>query len=66
MLSSTVALNKYIAAGYAEMLVRTAWNKPYEATSTIDVDTEDLDAINRKIKKLAIQEEQTEQTGRTW
>lgn len=52
LLSSTVALNKYIAAGYAEMLVRTAWNKPYEATSTIDVDTEDLDAINRKIKSL--------------
>lgn len=50
--SAAVAL-KYLSCGYAEMLVRTAWNKPYDATqSTIDVDTEDLDAINRKIKSL--------------
>ena len=44
---------KYLATGYAEQLVRLAWNKPYEATNIgSDLDTTDVDAINRKIKSL--------------
>ena len=51
--SSVNIATKYLATGYAEMLVRKAWNKPYDATqSTSELDTEDVDAINRKIKSL--------------
>ena len=50
--SMNVALG-YLAAGYAEMLVRKVWNKPYDSTNNqIVVDTEDLDAIKRKVKSL--------------
>lgn len=44
---------KYLATGYAEQLVRLAWNKPYDATSAgAELDTTDVDALNKKIKSL--------------
>lgn len=51
--SAASIAHRYIATGYAEMLVRAAWNKPYDATQpTAELDTADVDAINRKIKSL--------------
>ena len=51
--SSMDIATKYLATGYAEQLVRLAWNKPYDATSSSsELDTADVDAINRKIKSL--------------
>ena len=50
--NSVTIATKYLATGYAEMLVRTAWNKPYDTTASAELDTSDLDAINRKIKSL--------------
>lgn len=48
-------LHSFISAGYAEMLVRAAWNKPYQATGT-EINMNDLasdqDALNRKIRSL--------------
>ena len=43
--------HKFFSAMYAEILVREAWNKPYEAAGT-ELDQSDLDAVNRKIKSL--------------
>jgi len=42
----------YIAAMYAELLVREAWNKPYAAADTTVFDSDDQDAIKKKIKSL--------------
>lgn len=43
----------YLGAVYAEILIRLAWNKPYApGSSEAEVDTNDLDAIGRKIKSL--------------
>lgn len=51
--SSAAIAQKYLSTGYAEQLVRHVWNKPYDAAqSNIELDTEDVDAINRKIKSL--------------
>lgn len=45
--------SKYLATGYAEMIVRSVWNKPYDsAQSTSELDASDIDAVNRKIKSL--------------
>ena len=51
--SSVMTCQSYLAAMYAEMLVREAWNKPY-AAGTIEhqVDESDLVAITKKIKSL--------------
>lgn len=50
---SMTNLIAYLGAVYAEMLIRLAWNKPYApGTSESEVDTNDLDAISRKIKSL--------------
>ena len=50
--SMAVAL-KFLEDGYAEMVVRHAWNKPYDATQAgTDLDTSDVEAINKKIKSL--------------
>lgn len=40
-----------ISSMYAEILIRKVWNKPYESAQT-DMDINDLDAVNRKIKSL--------------
>jgi hypothetical protein len=46
----------YLSAAYAEVLIRSAWNKPYNATNATEIDTEllasDRDALERKIKSL--------------
>lgn len=43
----------YIAAMYAEVLIRKAWNKPYASSSqTALVDESDLEAIKKKVKSL--------------
>lgn len=45
----------YVAAMYAELMVREAMGKPYTGAvgaTASDVDTDDLDAVNRRIKSL--------------
>lgn len=48
--SMDICLN-YFSAAYAELLVRSAMKKPYEATGN-DLDETDKDAISRKVKSL--------------
>lgn len=53
--SSMMTCHGYVAAMYAELLVRQAMGKPYTGSrgaESKEVDTSDLDAINRKIKSL--------------
>ena len=46
-------IKKYIAAMYAELMIREYWQKPYSSTSGgIVVDVNDLDTVNRKIASL--------------
>lgn len=52
---------KYIAAAYAELLIRQAWNKPYAAADAADFDEADLDAINAKIRSLQSKKSRTNQ-----
>lgn len=51
--SSALVCRTYISAMYAELMIRDYWNKPYAGSSTgIEVDPDDLDTINRRIKSL--------------
>jgi vacuolar-type H+-ATPase subunit I/STV1 len=52
-LSNVSTCTSYIGAMYAELLVRSAWNKPYASgTNEVQVDESDLDSVKRKIKSL--------------
>ncbi len=52
-LSSITTAQNFLAAMYAELLVRQAWDKPYAApTVETEIDENDLNAIGRKIKSL--------------
>lgn len=52
-LATAKDIKKYIAAMYAELLIREYWQKPYSSTSSgIVVDVNDLDTVNRKIASL--------------
>lgn len=46
------ACKTYISAMYAELMIREQTGKQYKATTTIDVDESDTDAIRRRIKSL--------------
>lgn len=51
--SSVAVCMNYLGAGYAEMLVRKAWNKPYNETSGgMEVDVADAEALKNKVKSL--------------
>lgn len=53
--SSAIVCMTYMADFYAELMIRDAMGKPYTGrtgANTIQVDTDDLDAVNRKIKSL--------------
>ena len=53
--SNVAVCQTFLGSMYAEMLVRLAWNKPYQPTATevnYDELKEDQDALNRKIKSL--------------
>lgn len=51
--SSVAVCMNYLGAGYAEMLVRKAWNKPYNETSGgMEVDIADAEALKNKVKSL--------------
>lgn len=43
---------KFIAAGYAELIIRKAWNKPYNAVNASELDESDQEAIKNKIASL--------------
>lgn len=56
----------FIGSMYAEMLVRLAWNKPFQATSTdLDYDElkEDQEALNRKIRSLQSKQSRLRKTA---
>lgn len=53
--SSIVTCRAYVAAFYAELVIRQAMGKPYTGrtgVATSELDTEDLEAVNRRIKSL--------------
>lgn len=52
--SSYVTCQKYLGAVYAEMLVRLAMDKPYNANAAEEhsLDVEDMEAVKRKVKSL--------------
>lgn len=52
-LTTAKDVKKYVAAMYAELLIREYWQKPYSSTSGgIEVDVNNLDTVNRKIASL--------------
>lgn len=53
-LTTAKDVKKYVAAMYAELLIREYWQKPYSSTSSggIVVDVNDMDTVNRKIASL--------------
>ena len=59
-------LHTFISSGYAEMLVRLAWNKPYQV-STTDYSNDDLandqDALNKKIRSLQSKQSRLSKTA---
>lgn len=53
--SSIAVCRAYVAAFYAELVVRQAMGRPYTGAvgkASVMVDTDDVDAVNRKIKSL--------------
>ncbi len=60
------ALVTFISSGYAEMLVRLVWNKPYQV-STTDYSNDDLandqDALNKKIRSLQSKQSRLSKTA---
>lgn len=53
--SSITVCKAYVAAFYAELVIRQAMNKPYTGRTGVGatvIDTEDLDAVKRRIKSL--------------
>lgn len=53
--SSIAVCKAYVAAFYAELVIRQAMGKPYTGRTGItasDINIEDLDAVNRRIKSL--------------
>lgn len=52
--TSVVVCRTYISAMYAELMIRDYWQKPYSGSvaNGIEVNKNDLDTVNRKIKSL--------------